>query len=570
MRTPAAVPKSTSSVNAVSMSFMRYTSFLCCYLSLICAGAFQSTSQILPRRGGSCSSPEKQQSTPSEVQRQIATRSSPAGLRPAATPPSRDPAAAARVSTASLPEMDEDEGSAPTGDVWHWRNGWEIHYERARSSKIRNHNNNRQVDAAGGEGRAKGVAPLLFLPGFGVGTFHFKRNMQELSKTHDVYAIDLLGQGKSWPTRTPCREDGLCYSVDMWTEQVRAFIDEVIGEPAYVAGNSLGGFIAANLAANHPRAVRGLALMNATPFWAFRKPAVAAGVVPAENWAGVADDTSPPSLTGGGDDGVSGAASPSGVTSSSTKASQPVATSSPAAAAAAAAAAEEEEKRVSMEGGGDWLGWDGTLPAPAGLFRFGAWYFDRMRDPRTVKSMLGAVYSNPDAIGDDVVSEIIAATERGPSNHEFGVGGHEAFTSIVFSPKVSMTFEEMIDRVEVPMALMYGKDDPWVVPLWGHRIKRQRPETLYYEISPSGHSPHHETPNTVNALLAGWLEYASGSGGSPPLSKEGEVLEMTEATGARVRATLVPDAKPRGPVEWLDSAVWSATGGGGSSKTNRP
>ncbi|CAN0557368.1 unnamed protein product, partial [Ectocarpus sp. 8 AP-2014] len=106
--------------------------------------------------------------------------------------------------------------------------------------------------------------------------------------------------------------------------KVLAFINEVIGEPAYVAGNSLGGYIAANLAANYPRAVLGLALMNATPFWAFRKP------------------------NGG----------------------------SP------------------VEGSGDWLGWDGTLPAPAGLFRFGAWYFDRMRDPRTVKSMLGAVYSN--------------------------------------------------------------------------------------------------------------------------------------------------------------------------------
>lgn len=41
-----------------------------------------------------------------------------------------------------------------------------------------------------------------------------------------------------------------------------------------------------------------------------------------------------------------------------------------------------------------------------------------------------------EAIGDDVISEIIAATERGPSNHDFGVGGHEAFTSIVFAPKV--------------------------------------------------------------------------------------------------------------------------------------
>lgn len=45
------------------------------------------------------------------------------------------------------------------------------------------------------------------------------------------------------------------------------------------------------------------------------------------------------------------------------------------------------------------------------------------------------------------------------------------------------------------------------------------------QISPSGHSPHHETPNTVNAILTGWLEYA-GSGGAPPLCGEGEVLEM--------------------------------------------
>lgn len=125
------------------------------------------------------------------------------------------------------------------------------------------------------------------------------------------------------------------------------FLEEVVGEPAFVAGNSLGGFIAAHLAAKHPHAVRGLALMNATPFWAFREPAV-------NN------------------------------------------------AAAAAAAAKEKTAQggrrgsaVEDGGTGDWLGWDGTLPAPAGLFSFGAWYFDRMRDPRTVKTMLSAVYSNP-------------------------------------------------------------------------------------------------------------------------------------------------------------------------------
>lgn len=41
-----------------------------------------------------------------------------------------------------------------------------------------------------------------------------------------------------------------------------------------------------------------------------------------------------------------------------------------------------------------------------------------------------------EAIDDDLIDEIIAATDRGPSNHDYGVGGHEAFTSIVFAPKV--------------------------------------------------------------------------------------------------------------------------------------
>lgn len=127
------------------------------------------------------------------------------------------------------------------------------------------------------------------------------------------------------------------------------FIEQVIGEPAFVAGNSLGGFIAANLAANHPDAVRGLALMNATPFWAFRKPTVNSAAV-----AAAKENTAEGEGKG-----------------------------------------RRDSAAVRDGGAGDWLGWDGTLPAPTGLFRFGAWYFDRMRDPRTVETMLSAVYSNP-------------------------------------------------------------------------------------------------------------------------------------------------------------------------------
>ena len=65
------------------------------------------------------------------------------------------------------------------------------------------------------------------------------RNMGPLSESHRVWAIDLLGQGRSWPTRDPEPEHGLSLSADLWSEQIIAFINEVIREPVYLAGNTL-------------------------------------------------------------------------------------------------------------------------------------------------------------------------------------------------------------------------------------------------------------------------------------------------------------------------------------------
>lgn len=51
-------------------------------------------------------------------------------------------------------------------------------------------------------------------------------------------------------------EDGLSYSIDMWTRQLRDFIDETIGQPVFLAGNSLGGLLSAHLAATQPHLCR--------------------------------------------------------------------------------------------------------------------------------------------------------------------------------------------------------------------------------------------------------------------------------------------------------------------------
>lgn len=39
-----------------------------------------------------------------------------------------------------------------------------------------------------------------------------------------------------------------------------------------LAGNSLGGLVAANLTAKRPELVEALVFLNATPFWGFNKP----------------------------------------------------------------------------------------------------------------------------------------------------------------------------------------------------------------------------------------------------------------------------------------------------------
>lgn len=99
---------------------------------------------------------------------------------------------------------------------------------------------------------------------------HYERNIGPLAASgYHVFAIDYLGQGKSWPDKDPEKEDQLVLSIDTWSEQIISFIRDVIGRPVYISGNSLGGFLATTVAARHYEWIRGVVLLNSTPFWSF-------------------------------------------------------------------------------------------------------------------------------------------------------------------------------------------------------------------------------------------------------------------------------------------------------------
>ncbi|MBD1998349.1 alpha/beta fold hydrolase [Leptolyngbya sp. FACHB-541] len=102
--------------------------------------------------------------------------------------------------------------------------------------------------------------PLLLIHGFGASTDHWRKNIEGLSRDFEVWAIDLLGFGRS-------AKPDWQYSGDLWRDQLHDFITNVIGQPAVLAGNSLGGYSALCVAAQRPESAVGLVLLNsAGPF----------------------------------------------------------------------------------------------------------------------------------------------------------------------------------------------------------------------------------------------------------------------------------------------------------------
>ncbi len=126
------------------------------------------------------------------------------------------------------------------GKYWQWR-GHNVYYVKA------------------GEQHSQ-RPPLLLVHGFGASTDHWRKNIAELNHDFEVYAIDLLGFGRSGKPK-------LQYGGDLWRDQLHEFITEVIGEKVVLAGNSLGGYASLCVAAQRPDSAAGLVLLNsAGPF----------------------------------------------------------------------------------------------------------------------------------------------------------------------------------------------------------------------------------------------------------------------------------------------------------------
>jgi pimeloyl-ACP methyl ester carboxylesterase len=97
---------------------------------------------------------------------------------------------------------------------------------------------------------------IVLVHGFGAFGEHWRRNVRDLADLgYDVYAPTFPGYGRS-------EKMSMQYGQDLWRDFLADFVSDIVERPVVICGNSIGGYIAASVAADFPHLIKGLVLLN--------------------------------------------------------------------------------------------------------------------------------------------------------------------------------------------------------------------------------------------------------------------------------------------------------------------
>ncbi|MFC1698588.1 alpha/beta fold hydrolase [Candidatus Omnitrophota bacterium] len=97
--------------------------------------------------------------------------------------------------------------------------------------------------------------PVLLIHGFGTDIFSWRKNLPELSKYFRVYALDLIGFGRSDKPK-------INYSRFFFTKLIYRFLKTLKIDKATLIGASWGGALATSFTIEHPEKVDRLIVIN--------------------------------------------------------------------------------------------------------------------------------------------------------------------------------------------------------------------------------------------------------------------------------------------------------------------
>ena len=101
----------------------------------------------------------------------------------------------------------------------------------------------------------EGKIPVIFLHGFPFDKSMWKGQLDSLNSSYRLIACDIRGFGKSTDEETPL-------SIDLFSEDLIAFLDKLNIKKAIVCGLSMGGFIALNAIKKFPERFEALILCD--------------------------------------------------------------------------------------------------------------------------------------------------------------------------------------------------------------------------------------------------------------------------------------------------------------------
>jgi pimeloyl-ACP methyl ester carboxylesterase len=128
----------------------------------------------------------------------------------------------------------------------------------------------------------------------------------------------------------------------------------------------------------------------------------------------------------------------------------------------------------------------------------GQFLFNQVRRPSQIRRTLHQVYRNHEAITEELV-DLLYQPSCDPT-------AHSVFAAILRAP-AGPSPQQLLPHLKRPLLVLWGEDDPWT-PLAGGRLFEQYagPAPVQFQgIAQTGHCPHDERPEVVNALVLNWL-----------------------------------------------------------------
>lgn len=97
--------------------------------------------------------------------------------------------------------------------------------------------------------------PLLFIHGYGAMIEHWNQNIPAFTQDYKIYAMDLIGFGKS-------QKPNVRYRLELFAAQIEAFMQLKNIESVIIVGHSMGGASGIYFAHHKPEKVKALVLAN--------------------------------------------------------------------------------------------------------------------------------------------------------------------------------------------------------------------------------------------------------------------------------------------------------------------